>query len=235
MAEVIRSEQSHSRITTVCAVICTIVAVIALPATLYCGWAEYQIRNPHVSTPDSGGAGMVNDRIFDYAFAAVLICCAIFCVVAIIFVVWLILRRTAKQPVQLAPTSEEAWKISSGQVPNYLLDSLQVEVLEVSRALRSFLLEIGPRPQVGMGDFRDSEGYLKAHSESVSPWYDKLWYGYERRLKRCTTDTFLKLAELGYMDDARKYADNVKQSEDIEKMSKALAGMVGRIDIERRG
>ena len=89
-----------------------------------------------------------------------------------------------EDPLLKKQADEEAWKISSGQVPNYLLDSLQLEALEASRALRSFLLEIGPMPQLKTGDFRDTLEALKSNSEAVSPWYDKLWYGYERNAKK---------------------------------------------------
>jgi hypothetical protein len=152
----------HKWINTLCVVICAIAAVVALPATLYCGYVAWKGQHQQNAAPVGAVAMNVHPLLYDVAFAIVLICCALLCCAAITLTgKWIWGRMRHKQAVVDAPmphadhtphdrvTPRITDTLSIYPVPTEtLLSPLQVDILALSRDLRAFLQEINPAPEL---------------------------------------------------------------------------------------
>lgn len=107
-----------------------------------------------------------------------------------------------------------------------LLSPLQVEALQLEKELRQWIRELGPRPDVKIGANEDSAAYLRRVSEAVTPWSNKLVFGYGNRFRDRIVNLAHRFAEQGPRDftlENTQGISNEQQAADIAKRIRALA------------
>jgi len=77
--------------------------------------------------------------------------------------------------------------------------TLKGQTLKLRDDLKRFLKDVGPRPQVELAPGMSTQDFLKASWATITPWSNKLSYGYELRFAPAVREIHLKFGELNLL------------------------------------
>jgi hypothetical protein len=178
---------------------------------------------------------MASTKAFDYAFALVLICCAVLCSAAILFLAWMIWRRLRQRRIHetVAPASPAD---SASLAVAELFSPLQIEAFQIAKELGYFLGTFGPEPEIDRSKMSADEAREVIFQKHI-PRAQRILDGYALRFAPKIQTLVLKFGERGYVNLLIRtlLQDKVKTQKDIVYVRAALVALSHSVDGVRLG
>jgi hypothetical protein len=111
-----------------------------------------------------------------------------------------------------------------------ILNPLQREAFQLSRELREWMKELGPRPTLEKLDGEDNRVYLKRVHPALDEWSNKFTFGYANRFGGKVVNLANRFAEKGARDFELERAQSVTNEDQVTGIINKLRQLALRVE-----